>query len=317
MKYSIMLEGQNGLTWARWQRLVEAVDRLGFAGLFRSDHFTNADPPNRDSLEMVVSLAYAASHSQHIRFGPLVAPVSFRDPIMFARQAAALNDLSGGRMVLGLGAGWQEREHRMFGYDLGDMRTRMDRFEEAMEVVTRLLRSSEPVDFEGSFYQLHEAELLPKPQHAPTVLIGGAGKKRTLPLVARYADEWNTTRLSPEEFRERSAMLDALLWQNGREPSSLRRSMMTSVFYARDEADLERHLTKLQSSRPQFEGKPLEEVFELAQQNDLFVGTSEHLKEQFARYAAAGADELMLRWTEMDDIERLEEFAAALGLRAK
>lgn len=319
MKYSIMIEGQNGLTWPRWQRLVEAVDRAGFAGLFRSDHFTNADPPDKDSLEMVVSLTYAASHSRRIRFGPLVAPVSFRDPIMLARQAAALDDLSGGRMVLGLGAGWQQREHELFGYELGDMRTRMDRFEEAMEVVTRLLRTSEPVELNGRFYRLRGARLLPRPErpNSPLILIGGAGKKRTLPLVSKYADEWNTTRLSPEEFHERSELLDELLRQNGRQPSGLRRSMMTSVFYAHDEEELQQHLTKLRASRPQFEGKTLHEVLEMAQESDLFVGTIEQLREQFARYEAVGADELMLRWTDMDDLERLEEFGEALGLHAQ
>ena len=91
MDISIMIEGQDGLTWARWQRLAAAVEQLGFAGLFRSDHFTNSEPPNKDSLEMVVSLAYLANSTQRIHFGPCVAPVSFRDPIMFARQALALD----------------------------------------------------------------------------------------------------------------------------------------------------------------------------------------------------------------------------------
>ena len=106
---SIMIEGQHGLTWPRWKRLVTEVERLGFAGLFRSDHFTNAQPPDKDSLELVTSLTYLADHTERIHFGPLVAPFSFRNPVMLARQAAALDDLSGGRMILGVGAGWQER----------------------------------------------------------------------------------------------------------------------------------------------------------------------------------------------------------------
>src|SRR5579863_4193023 len=112
---SIMIEGQDGLTWPRWKQLVTEVDQLGFAGLFRSDHFTNARPPDKDSLEMIVSLTYLADHTQHIHFGPLVAPLSFRHPTLLARQAAALDDLSNGRMILGIGAGWQEREHTLFG----------------------------------------------------------------------------------------------------------------------------------------------------------------------------------------------------------
>ena len=115
---SIMIEGQNGLTWPRWKQIVREVEDLGFAGLFRSDHFKHAQPPDDDSLELIVSLTYLADHTQRIHFGPLVAPVSFRDPVLLARQAAALDDLSGGRLILGVGAGWQEREHHLFGYTL-------------------------------------------------------------------------------------------------------------------------------------------------------------------------------------------------------
>src|SRR5690348_8870602 len=142
---SIMIEGQIGLTWPRWKRIVSEVEELGFAGLFRSDHFTNAGPPDMESLEMVVSLTYLADHSQRLHFGPLVSPVSFRNPVMFTRQAAMLDDLSNGRMFLGLGAGWQDREHHNYGFELGDIPTRMARYEEALEVATRLLKSPEPV----------------------------------------------------------------------------------------------------------------------------------------------------------------------------
>ena len=100
------------------------AEARGFSGLYRSDHFTMPDPPDEDSLECVVSLAYLADHSSRVRFGPLVAPLSFRDPVMLARQAAALDDLSGGRMVLGVGTGWLEREHSLFGYELEDLQTR-------------------------------------------------------------------------------------------------------------------------------------------------------------------------------------------------
>src|SRR5205823_12489140 len=149
---SIQVEAQDGLTWPRWKRLVAEVEALGFAGLFRSDHFTNSRPPDKDSLETIVSLTYLADHTQHIHFGPLVSPISFRNPTLLVRQAAALDDLSNGRMILGLGAGWQDREHRLFGHDLGYVPTRMSRFEEGLEVVTRLLNSDEPVTYEGHFF---------------------------------------------------------------------------------------------------------------------------------------------------------------------
>src|SRR5260370_19486137 len=113
---SLMIEGQNGLTWPHWKQLVADAESLGFAGLFRSDHFTNGQPPDKDSLEMVVSLAYLADHTQRVHFGPLVAPVSFRHPTLLARQALAMDDLSTWPILPCVGARWQEREPRLFGH---------------------------------------------------------------------------------------------------------------------------------------------------------------------------------------------------------
>ncbi|MHB8628825.1 MAG: LLM class flavin-dependent oxidoreductase [Aggregatilineales bacterium] len=212
MKLAIATEGAFGLTWPRWKRLIGEVERLGFAGLFRADHFTWTTPPDLDSFELITSLTYLADHSQQLHFGPLVAPLSVRDPIMLARQAVALDDLSQGRLILqrlsgclthfgvgfrrdnghqisstkltiavGVGAGWLEREHRMFGYCLGDVKARMDRLQEGLEVITRLVRSQEPMTFEGRYYQLREAQLLPRPHRATPVRVGGSGPKRALP----------------------------------------------------------------------------------------------------------------------------------------
>lgn len=311
---SIMIEGQNGLTWPRWKRIVKEVEELGFAGLFRSDHFTNAGPPDKDSLEMIVSLTYLADRSQRLHFGPLVAPVSFRDPRMLARQAAALDDLSGGRMILGVGAGWQEREHRLFGYNLGDVRTRMARLEEGLEVITRLLRSDEPVTYEGRFFQLHGAILLPRPQRpgGPDIQIGGNGPKRTLPLVARYANHWNGTFISVDDFRERSAILDQLLLVVGRDPADVRRTAMLSLYFGRDMAELDRRLS-WRHNEPKYAGKPLDAVIEdLKASGGIIVGTPGEVIEQIKAYDNAGADELMLQWLDLDDIDGLRAFARSV-----
>ena len=164
VELSIMFEAQDGVNWPIWKRLVEDAEALGFAGIFRSDHYTNARPPEKDSLEMVVSLAYLADHTSRVHFGPLVSPISFREPTMLARQAAAIDDLSGGRMLLGLGAGWQEREHTMFGHNLAEIKERMDRFEEGVTVISLLLKSNEPVSFRGRYFHLRDAILLPRPR---------------------------------------------------------------------------------------------------------------------------------------------------------
>jgi F420-dependent oxidoreductase-like protein len=239
MDLALMIEGQAGLNWPRWQRMAQAAEDLGFAGLYRSDHFTNANPPDQDSLELWISLAWLASHTRRIEFGPLVSPVSFRHPVITARMAAAVDDLSGGRLQLGLGAGWQTREHANYGFDLLDVPSRMARFEEGVEVVTRLLRSDTPVSYSGMFYRLNEAILLPRPQRpgGPPMMIGGG--RLVLPLVARYAQEWNVTFKTPERFAALNAKLDEVLAQQGRPAAEVRRSIMTRPIYARDAAALQ------------------------------------------------------------------------------
>jgi len=310
---SIQIEGQNGLTWPHWKELVKEIEALGFAGLFRSDHFTNARPPDKDSLEMIVSLTYLADHTQRIHFGPLVAPISFRDPTLLARQAAALDDLSGGRMILGVGAGWQDREHRLFGHNLGDVPTRMARLEEGLEVITQLLHSDEPVTYEGKFFQLQGATLLPRPQRpgGPRILIGGNGPKRTLPLVVRYADIWNGNFLSPEAFRERSVTLDQLLDAAGRDPSEVKRTVMLSLTFGRDMAELDRRLSWRRDD-PQYAGKSLEKVIEELSMDGTIVGTPGMIVEQINAYEKVGAGELVLQWFDLDDIDGLRAFAASV-----
>lgn len=273
MDISLMIEGQMGLTWPRWQRIVAEAEDLGFAGVFRSDHFTNPTPPDSESLEMIVSLTYLASHTKRVHFGPLVAPLSFRNPMLLARQAAALDDLSGGRMILGLGAGWQEREHETFGFDLGDVPTRVRRLTEGLEVITSLLKSDEPVSYEGQFYRLRGATILPRPQRpgGPRILVGGNGTQRTLPLVVRYADIWNGVFMRPDQFRERMTMLDTLLAKAGRQPGDVRRTMMYGQFQGHDA-----------------------------------------LIDLLPEYAAVGMEEIMVQWLDLDNVDGLRSFARRL-----
>ncbi len=300
MDIAIMIEGQDGLNWPRWQRIARAVEDLGFAGLYRSDHFTNAQAPDKDSLELWLSLAWLASHTTRLEFGPLVTPVSFRHPAFTARIGAQLDDLSGGRLTLGVGAGWQEREHTAFGFDLLSVAERMDRFQEGLEVITRLLRSDEPASFQGRYYTLHEAVLLPRPQRpgGPPILIGGNGPQRTLPLVARYADEWNAVYISAARFAELSALLDGLLAEQGRPGSAVRRSLMTGLFFGRDEADLS---AKLAGRDPA-----------ALRERGVIVGVPGAVQEQLHTLAQAGVQRVMLQWLALDDLDGLEALAAAL-----
>jgi F420-dependent oxidoreductase-like protein len=302
LELAIMIEGQHGLTWPRWQRIVRLVEDLGFVGLFRSDHFTDSDPPDLESLELWASLTWLACSTKRIEFGPLVTPFSFRHPVHTARMASAVDDLSDGRLVLGLGAGWNKREHDLFGFDLLEPKSRFDRFEEGMQVVTRLLQSDEPVTYEGQYYRLRGATLLPRPERpgGPRILIGGNGVKRTLSYVVRYAQEWNCVTLLPDDFARLNRRLDEMLRKADREPGSVRRSMMTGCVFGKDKDALNRKIAMY--------GRTLAEV----QQDGIVAGSAGEVKDQLQSLEGAGLQRIMLQWLDLDDLESLEALAKAI-----
>jgi F420-dependent oxidoreductase-like protein len=294
---AIMVEGQEGVGWERWRRLAWAVDDLGYAGLYRSDHFPQDQTgAYRDSLELWASLTWLAQNTSHIEFGPLVSPVSFRHPVITAWQASTVDNLAGGRLRLGLGAGWNEWEHGTFGFDVLDTDRRFARFEEGLEVVTRLLRNGEPVSFDGEFYQLGDALLLPRsPRPGGTpVVVGGNGVKRTLPLAARYADEWNAVFLKAEAFEDLNSRLDGLVREAGRAPEQVRRTLMTRVVFGRTEAEVDHKLDG--DSRHHLPAAVL-------------AGTPGEIVDRLGRLSEAGVQRVMLQWLEVDDIDSLEAMA--------
>lgn len=297
MDLAIMIEGQDGLNWERWKRLAVAAEDQGFAGLYRSDHFTNSRPPEKDSLELWISLAYLATHTKRIQFGPLVTPFSFRHPVLTARMAAAVDDLSGGRLQLGLGAGWQEREHEMFGLPLLSLPKRMRRFKEGMDVVTSLLKSDAPVNYYGKYYQLQDAILLPRPQRpgGPPIIVGGNGQKRTLQIAAQFATEWNAISLTPQEFRQHCKRLDEFLLVDGRKPGDVRRSLMTGVFNGPE------RVAKITKAT----GKSAAEL----RASGRLVGEAGEIVAQLGALAEAGCQRVMLQWLDQDDTLGLEELA--------
>jgi len=305
LEIAVMIEGQNSLTWPRWKKAARTVEEAGFVGLYRSDHYTNPHPPDKASLELWVSLAWLASHTERIEFGPLVSPVSFRHPSMTARMAAAVDDLSGGRLTLGLGAGWQEREHEIFGWDLLDIPQRFDRFEEGLEIISRLLKRNTPSSYQGEYFQLREGILLPRPtrEGGPPLLVGGNGIQRTLPLAARFADEWNGVLIPPGAYRERNQRLDELLRDEGREPIQVRRSLMTGCVFGRTEEEVERKV------RERTEGE--KDAQQLRDQG-LVVGTGEDILAQLEEIEGAGAERVMLQWLDLDDLDVLQALAEAV-----
>ena len=295
-----MVEGQNGLTWPRWQGIARAVEELGFAGLYRSDHMTNAQGPDLESLELWTSLTWLAGHTSRIEFGPMVSPVSFRHPVNTARMASAVDDLSGGRLRLGLGAGWQDREHDHFGFDLLPIPQRLARYREGVEVTVSLLRSDTPVTFEGDYYHLRDAILLPRPQRqgGPAIVIGG--KRGVLALAAEYADEWNVPFVSAATFADLSRRLDHLLHERGRAPDQVRRTLMTNVIFGHSRAELQAKLAARARSADELHAA------------GILVGVGEEVRAQLGAIAEAGVQTVMLQWLDLDDLDGLARFARAV-----
>jgi len=205
-------------------------------------------------------------------------------------------------LTLGLGAGWQEREHDLFGFELLDVKDRFDRFDEGMQAITQLLKSDSPVSLDGKYFQLRGATLLPRPQRAdgPRILIGGNGRKRTPKFVARYADEWNCVSMTPEKFAELNTHLDDVLKAQKRDAKSVRRSMMTGCVFGANDSALKQ---KLKES-----GRTLDQLRE----QGTVAGNATQIKDQLRVLEANGLQRVMLQWLDLDDLAGLEALAKAV-----
>jgi F420-dependent oxidoreductase-like protein len=302
---ALMVEGQEDLTWQRWFRIAEAAEELGFEGLFRSDHLTALNgEPGREALALWPSLTALAMKTGRIRFGPLVAAITFRHPAMVAKMAASIDVLSEGRLDLGLGAGWFEGEHRMFGIPYPPYSERLDRLDEGARVV-RALWSSERQSLNGQHYPLVEAVNLPIPsQSHPTLIMGGKGEK-TLRVVARHATEWNFSYSTLEAFKEKSSALDRACEEIGRDPTTLRRSMMLPFAIGKGDASVQRHVD---AHRRTFNDLPADAADWSAA--GFLVGTPDQIVEQVGERVEAGVSRFMLQQNALDDLESIELLAS-------
>src|SRR5437899_4104933 len=291
-KLGIMLEGQEGLSWERWRRICADVERLGFASLRRSDHLISLMGPGtseRDCIECWESLALAAEWTKKIEFGPMVSPMTFRIPGVLAKIAASVDALSGGRLILGVGAGWNQNEHAVFSIPFLNEKERFQLLEDGIKIMRDLW-----------------AKTGPQPVRNPIpILLGGKGVKRSLPLVAREATEWNLSRLDPDMFRERRDLLDRLCGDIGRDPKTIKRPVMTSYIIGRDRsAQLER-AAALREVLPDLSPFTPEEVLE-NRKDAWFVGTPEEIAERMREHSKLGVDLFMLQHFLLDDSDALE-----------
>jgi alkanesulfonate monooxygenase SsuD/methylene tetrahydromethanopterin reductase-like flavin-dependent oxidoreductase (luciferase family) len=300
---AVMIEGQEGLTWERWQRLARAAEDGGFAGLYRSDHLTGLfGDATRASLETWASLAWLATATRRIRFGPIVCPMTFYQPALLAKRAAAIDQLAGGRLDLGVGAGWNEMEHRMFGVPFPPLRERMDRLECGARVI-RALWGGGPVTLEQPYYPLHAAESRPRPVGARLV-VGGRGERRTMRVAAELGDEWNVTRVTLDDYPRKLDVLAAHGAAVGRDPASIRRSVMVPIVVGRTRAEVAARLAR---GRACFPRVPETEA-EWRAQSFLF-GSPDEVVRDLGRWRALGVTRVMLQCLDMDDLDALEVVA--------
>jgi len=302
-----MIEGQEGVGWDQWVALARACERYGLHGLFRSDHYLSYDDPRgRGALDAWTTLAALAAVTERIRLGTMVSPVTFRHPALLAKSVVTADHVSGGRIELGMGAGWFEQEHRAYGFPFPSDAERIEILSEQVEIVHRLWdRDEDEVSFEGTHYRLEACPALPKPvqePHPPMILGGGAGP-RAAALAARWADEYNITSSSPEDAAGARRRLSNACEAIGRDPSTLRLSLMTGVVVGRDRRELEARASALMEREGE-SGDPGEAIERWSA--DGFAGTADQVLERLARYAEAGVRRVMLQHLVHEDLETVE-----------
>jgi alkanesulfonate monooxygenase SsuD/methylene tetrahydromethanopterin reductase-like flavin-dependent oxidoreductase (luciferase family) len=287
----VMIEGQEDLTWDRWRQVVSDAERLGFASLRISDHCQSVfGVKGRTSVQAWMALALAAEWSQRIELGPMVSPVTFYHEAILARMAVAVDQLSEGRLILGLGAGWFKAEHQAFGIPFPSWKERFQRLEQAIVRIEDLTTT------------------IPGARRLP-LLIGGSGERRTLRLAARHAREWNCLFPSDlEEFRRRSAILDERCREAGRDPRDIRRSMMISYLVGRDRVELLERASRLRDVMPTLADLSPEQVLDTFGQRGV-VGTPNEIVDRLMPYAEAGVELFSLQHLLVDDQDQLELLA--------
>ena len=222
MRFGIVTD-QN-MSWSETVERWQLFERLGFDSIWDCDHFVQPSRPTGPYFEAWTLLAGLAARTERIRVGVLVSSNTFRHPALLAKQAATVDHLSNGRLEVGLGAGWYEPEHRMFGLDFPDPPELVGRYREAVEVVDRLLRNDTST-YDGSYYQLREATFRPAPVQKPRPpLLLAAHRPRMLRIIADYADTWNSFG-TVDKMRERNDILDEACAAIGRDPRTIVRSL--------------------------------------------------------------------------------------------
>jgi F420-dependent oxidoreductase-like protein len=292
MRVALMIEGQEDVTWEDWVALADACERSGVEALFRSDHYLSVGGvAENGSLDAWGTINALAARTARLRLGTMVSPTSFRHPSILAKLATTADHVSGGRIELGMGTGWSEVEHTAYGFPFLSMKERMDVLEEQLAIVHDGHWGDGGFSFRGAHYDLVDLDARPKPvqrPHPPLIMGGGAGP-RAARLAARYADEYNTNFVPPDEAGRRRDSIVAACAKAGREPIPF--PYMTTTVVAADRAGVDARLGEL--------GRDLD-------RDSSLVGTVEEVAARLRDYAAVGVSRVFLQHLLHRDLEAVE-----------
>jgi F420-dependent oxidoreductase-like protein len=298
MRFALMTEPQQGLTYDDILALARTAEAAGLEAFFRSDHYGSfASPANGPTTDAWATLAGLARDTSTIRIGSLVSPVTFRVPGSFAKVVATVDEMSGGRVEVGMGAGWNEEEHSELGIPFPPLRERYDELEEALAIIHGLWTEPDGWSHEGQHWQLRRSHLRPRPTFSgnrhPHLILGGDGGPRLARLVATYADEFNRTSASPDNVREAYARVRTACEAAGRDPDSVVLSAMVGVLVADSESKMRDRVERQLA----FFGRGGGSADEwLAERKDRWImGTPEQAGLRIAEFAAAGVQRIMLQ----------------------
>jgi F420-dependent oxidoreductase-like protein len=316
MQIALMIEGQEDVNWTDWQAIAAACEEHGVGTLFRSDHYLSVDDRReRSSLDAWGTITALAAVTERLRLGTLVSPATFRHPAVLAKAVVTADHVSGGRVELGIGAGWWQREHEAYGFDLPEVGPRLDALEEQMELIRRYWEEG-PFNYEGRHYRAENLDALPKPIQQPRLplILGGSGGPRSLRLAAALADEYNTVMSTAEEIADLRKRLDQACEAADRDPKSLPLSMMTGWLVGADADELRDRAGRL----AQWKGEGDDgEAYLAGLRESTIKGTVPEAVEQLRELEAAGLTRIMgqhLLHRDLDAIELLgREIVPALA----
>jgi len=312
MRFALMTEPQQGYSYQDILDMALAAESLGFETFFRSDHYSSfpglADLPTTDAW---TTLAGLARETSHIRFGTMVSPVTFRIPGSFAKVVATVDEMSGGRVEMGVGAGWNEDEHAALGIPYPETVERVDRLEEQLAILRGLWDEPDGWSYEGRHWQVRDSLFRPRGRR-PNLILGGTGKPRSIRLAARYADEYNVSSSNPAQVRDILARLDAACEAVGRDPATLTRSAMAGTLVGRDEADM---ALRVEAQVAVFGADRAEAAAWLEARSDRWIlGTPEAAGARIAEFADAGIQRLLFQDFLPRDLEHVAIMAELAGL---